>query len=196
MWERMVGALRHFRVALVAAIVTFSLVIGGVVWWDRSQPVSVSVAPSVVGSTVVYIDGAVATPGLVSLESPARLLHAIEAAGGLGEHADVTALNLAGRVNDGERVSIPQRAPEPAAPVSGAGEEAALASAAEELTNLNTASTSDLEALPGIGPARASAIVEHRDRYGPFTSVNQLFEIDGLPGSVADEILDLVTTGE
>lgn len=124
---------------------------------------------------VVHVAGAVARPGLYRLRPGARVADAIEAAGGPGAGADPDRLNLAGRLADGQRVAVPRRG-EPA-PV-----EAGASSGPEQTTvvDLNTATETELDALPGVGPATARAIVEERNRRGGFHSVRDLLRIRGI----------------
>lgn len=140
---------------------------------------------------VVHVAGAVHHPGLHRLPSPARVADAVAAAGGTTREADLDRVNLAAQVADGERVYVPRRgeaAPEVAAGAGGGGgppgtptggRRSGAAGAAERL-DLNTATVEQLEALPGIGPATARAIVEHRARHGPFRSVRQLLDVRGI----------------
>lgn len=131
---------------------------------------------------VVHVAGAVRRPGVYRLTEGARILDAVEAAGGAAEGAVVDAVNLAAPVADGTQVYIPSRAdlqsgrvPVPA----GGGRGGAAASPGGPL-DLNTASASQLEALPGIGPALAARIVEHRARHGPFRRLEDLLAVRGI----------------
>lgn len=121
----------------------------------------------------VDIRGAVARPGLVAAAPGDRVGDALALAGGALPEADLAALNLARRVVDGEQIRVPAQ-----------GEFAAT------LLDLNEASASDLEALPGIGSARARAIIAAR----PYASSDELVERDVLPAEVYEVIRDRVTT--
>jgi competence protein ComEA len=68
-------------------------------------------------------------------------------------------------------------------------------SASNGLININTASLGDLEQLPGIGPVIAQRIIEFREFYGPFTSIDQLDEVTGISPDMVDELRPLVTVG-
>ena len=145
-------------------------------------------APSVL---VVHAAGAVNRAGLVRVPGPARVIDVVEAAGGLAADADRDALNLAAPVADGQRVFVPRRGqatpavadidpdPDPnvvsGGPAGGAGEAAGSA-----VVNLNTATATELETLPGVGPATAARIVEYRSGHGPFRSAEQLLEVPGI----------------
>src|SRR5437868_9316701 len=112
---------------------------------------SVAPTPQVI---VVDVVGAVAHPGVVRLPSGARVLDALLAAGGMTADADLLALNKAAPLRDGTRIYVPR--PGEAVPAGAAG------STAETKVNLNSATASELYALPGIGPATAAAIVRAR----------------------------------
>ena len=143
------------------------------------------------GRIVVHVVGAVVSPGVVVLADGARVADAIAAAGGAASDADTEQLNLARVLGDGEQVRVPHvgeqlAAPDPAPSPPGASGGGAAAGAsggrapAAGPININTASASELEALPGIGPALAARIVEYRDGHGPFASVDDLTDVPGI----------------
>ena len=129
-------------------------------------------APRGVDTLVVHVDGAVASPGLIEAKPGDRLASVIERAGGTQPDADLSALNLALRVRDEDAVHVPFL-----------GEALAVT-----LVDLNTATQAELEALPGIGPARATAIIGAR----PLASVDDLTDRGLIPASVWEEIRTLV----
>ena len=126
---------------------------------------------------VVAVAGRVRKPGLVRLPPGSRVDDAVRAAGGLLPGASVGLLNLARKVVDGEQVLVGVEAPPGAAAPAAAAPGASTPGAR---TDLNTASASDLDALPGIGPVLAQRIVDHRTQHGPFRSVDQLREVSGI----------------
>jgi competence protein ComEA len=136
---------------------------------------------------VVHVAGKVRTPGIVRLPSGSRVLDAVDAAGGPLRGVDLTGLNLARLVTDGEQILVGVPPPAGAAAATGVG------SAAGGLVNLNTASADQLEALPGIGPALAGRIVAWREQNGRFTSVDELQEVSGIGPATFAELADLVT---
>lgn len=197
-------ALKAFVIAaLLAAVI--SLVV--IVWWDSTRPVTVVVMGNPDATVVVQVSGAVASPGLISLPAGSRLEQAISAAGGLTVDADVSQLYLAARIGDGERIVIP---------VTGTGASGSSTSdggtpqqaptgasaAAPELDgsgvglDINTATVDQLVALPGIGQVLAERIVAYRDAHGPFTSVDQLGDVEGIGDSLIDRLRPLVTAGD
>ncbi len=136
---------------------------------------------------VVHVAGLVHTPGVVRLAPGARVLDAVEAAGGPHDGVDLTGLNLARLVTDGEQVLVGVTPPAGAATTPGSGD------AESALVNLNTATAEQLEALPGIGPALAGRILAWRDDHGRFASVDELQEVSGIGPATLAELADLVT---
>jgi competence protein ComEA len=150
-------------------------------------------------SVVVHAAGAVVRPGVHSVPAGSRVADVLAAAGGPTADADLDRVNLAATVGDGERVWFP-RVGEQAPPVpvaggggAGAGGQGGVAGAAAGPIDLNTATAEQLDSLPGIGPSIAAAIIEHRDRNGPFTSVDELLDVPGIGDAKLAEVRDLVT---
>lgn len=141
----------------------------------------------------VHAAGAVRRPGLYRLADGARVADLIEAAGGPGRAADLNALNLAARLDDGQQVYVPRKGE--AAPPSGGGGFAGRGAdpGAPALVNLNTATAAELESLPGVGPATAEAILDYREQHGPFASVEQLLEVRGIGEAKLEALRDKVT---
>lgn len=133
---------------------------------------------------VVDVAGAVASPGVVELKDGARVADALGAAGGLAEDADLTSVNRAARLTDGQRVYVP-RVGEQVAPVEGDGSagaagEGTQSTATGQAVNINTAGLAELDALPGVGPATAQAIIDDREANGPFTAPEDLMRVSGI----------------
>ena len=157
--------------------------------------VTTSTVPGVV---IIHVTGAVNLPGVYELATGQRVDDALAAAGGPTVTADANALNLAAPLVDGDRIEVPVLGQEPAngAAVPDAGVTHAVVddggSSTLEPVDLNEATASDLEALPGIGPATAAAIVEYRTQTGPFGSVDQLLDVPGIGPAKLDAIRDAV----
>ncbi len=149
----------------------------------------------------VHAAGAVVTPGLYRLTGAPRVADLIDAAGGLASDADVDRINLAAPLSDGERLYVP-RVGETDVP-SAVGAEGASGSggsisgssepSASNPLNLNSATAEQLDTLPGVGPATAGAIVDHRSTHGPFASVDGLLEVRGIGPAKLEAIRSLVT---
>jgi competence protein ComEA len=149
------------------------------------------------GQVVVHVVGQVKRPGLVRLAAGARVADAIAAAGGARPSADLSGLNLARVVVDGEQVQVlaPGEAPVAGAPGPGTagGAGAAASGAGGGLVNLNTADLAALDTLPGVGPVLAQRILDWRAEHGRFTSVEELGEVTGIGDKLYAQIRPKVT---
>jgi competence protein ComEA len=152
-----------------------------------SGPVAVSASPEA-PPLIVDVAGAVRKPGVYEFHDGDRVVDAIEAAGGPTRKASLDALNLAAPLTDGVQIFVPVAVP------AGAGIPAAPgASAPPAPVNINTASATELEALPGIGEVIAQRIVDYRTQNGPFASVDALLDVSGIGDATLGDIRDLVT---
>lgn len=141
----------------------------------------------------IYLVGAISRPGIYQVEPGSYLYQLIEQAGGLSESAAAEAIDLALQLNSNQRIYIPTQAEVEVHP-----EQARLVSEQETkplLININTASVEDLDALPGIGPATAKAIVDYRQRNGTFKQPADLMGVPGIKQSRFDSISDLISVG-
>ena len=137
------------------------------------------------GTVTVDVEGKVRRPGIVVLDAGARVVDALHRAGGARRGIDLTGLNLARVLVDGEQLLVGVRAPASAlaaAPSTSAG------SPGVALVDLNTADQTQLEALPEVGPVTAQAILTWRDQHGGFTSVDELLEVDGIGDATLAQI--------
>ena len=141
----------------------------------------------------VYVSGAVQNPGVYRLQPGHRLADALFAAGGATSEANLDAVNLALRVKDEEQYHIPRVGETPPPKASPAGVSGTTLEAfCGGLMDLNTASTSQLGTLPGIGPVRAKDIVDYREQNGPFVLVEEITEISGIGPATFENIRELV----
>jgi competence protein ComEA len=146
----------------------------------------------------VHVAGAVKSPGVYRLRQGARVNDGVERAGGATTSADLDSVNLATLVTEGEQIYIPKRGEKPRTitsrpqlnvgdaasnRVTGGGEVAA------RVININLASATELEHLPGVGPATAKAIVAYREKYGAFNTVEDLLKVRGIGPAKLSEIL-------
>lgn len=141
---------------------------------------------------VIYICGAVVSPGVYELPEEARVVHAIEAAGGLREDADTVTVNQARRLEDGEQIRILTKE-EAEAVDTNTDIEGMKASGESGKVNINQADVAELMTLPGIGQVKANAIIEYRETNGRFTSIADIKKISGIKESVFSKIEDLIT---
>ncbi len=163
----------------------------------RSAPPIVIEDAAGLQPVVVDVRGAVHAPGVYELTPGARMQDAILAAGGLSPSADLSTVNLARRLRDGEVVAIlelPRAGGTPGAPASDDLVDDAAVTAPIRL-NLNTATPAELNALPGIGDVIAERIVRFREENGPFRSVDDLIHVEGISDRTIDRFRDLVTVG-
>ncbi|MBS3942600.1 MAG: helix-hairpin-helix domain-containing protein [Actinobacteria bacterium] len=143
------------------------------------------------GPLIVHVTGAVVRPGVVTLDAGTRVADAIAAAGGATGDARTDLLNLARPLQDGEHVHLPRDGEEPLPVPSGDGQAAGVDPTG--LVDLNTATTAQLETLPGIGPAKAAAIVRHREEHGRFAVPGDLRDVPGIGEATFQQLADLVT---
>jgi competence protein ComEA len=191
------------RAELLGLVAVLAVTLGGAgLWYVRSLPrpvevraeprsavpvgdASVSPSPEVV--LLVDVAGWVRHPGVYEFAQGARVIDAIDAAGGARPGALLQSLNLAAPLVDGTQVLVPREGEQGIAPP------AAGAAPSGGLVNVNTATATELEELPGIGEVLAQRIVDYRTANGPFTSVDQLIDVSGIGDAILESIRELVT---
>lgn len=197
-WEvlRQLGARldgpRQWMTTVVIAVVVGVLAALGVVGLQRAThatgtasaealPLAVRVTTTVAAAPplVVHVAGAVANPGLQQLHDGARVADALAAAGGPLANADVSQLNLASPLVDGARVYVPAVG-EQVPPELSAGPGGSVTAQSTGPLDLNRATEAQLDALSGVGPSTAAAIVAYRRDHGPFRSVDDLLQVRGI----------------
>ena len=146
---------------------------------------------------VVYVCGAVNQPGIYELSMEGRLYEAIALAGGFSADADPAYHNLARTVSDGERIYILSVAETKLLTteqkVTGEAGETVASKNGTVLVNLNTATAEQLTSLPGIGEAKASAILEYRKKVGRFTDTEEIMNVSGIGEAMYEKIKDKIT---
>lgn len=159
-------------------------------------------AASVPTGSMVHVAGAVRHPGVYELGPGARVVDAVEAAGGALADARLASVNLARPVTDGEQILVPDEddPQPPVAAASGAGANAAGAGGAGApggvvpggQVDLNSADQAMLDTLPGVGPSTAAKIIADREANGPFTSTEDLRRVSGIGEKKFEALKDLV----
>ena len=157
---------------------------------SEAAPVATGPSPSPSASAgehadvVVYVSGAVASPGVLTLPASSRVIDAITAAGGATPEADLESINLARILVDGEqiRVGVVGESPPPAS--SAAGPTAGTGTC----VRLPTATEDELQTLPGIGPALATRIISYRATHPRLSSVEELDDVPGIGPSLIEKI--------
>ncbi|MCK6213108.1 ComEA family DNA-binding protein [Micrococcus luteus] len=164
--------------------------------------------PAGSGPLRVHVVGEVARPGVVSLAPGSRVADAVRAAGGTTRHARAERINLAAPLDDGQQVLVPsahtpqdaldrvagaaQAQPTPTTGRAGAGGEPGGAESGDTV-DLNTADATELQTLPGVGPATAEKIIAHRETVGPFTGLQDLDAVPGIGPATLDRLRDHVS---
>jgi competence protein ComEA len=173
---------------------------GAGLWYVRSLPQPVAIhaepvaAPSATPSAailIVHVAGWVEQEGVYDLPEGSRVIDALDAAGGPKRGAELSALNLAALLTDGQQVLVPRSAP--GAPTGGVAEGVVAEAGTSTLVNINSATAEELETLPGIGEVLAATIIQYREEHGPFTSVDQLVDVSGIGEVTLEELRDHVT---
>lgn len=143
------------------------------------------------GEVVVHVTGAVNAPGVYTLPADARVDDAVRAAGATAE-ADLSQLNLAQKLADGQKITVPAVG----ASADTGGEATAAASGdsgGSALVNINTATLEELETLPSIGEVRAQAIITYRETNGGFRTIDDIKEVSGIGEKIFADIAPYIT---
>jgi competence protein ComEA len=180
------GFRANVAIWVVAAVVALFAVVrltgghagggGSAVKIDRS-PVAVHGGEGHEAAIYVHVAGAVRQPGLLKLPAGTRVASAVERAGGAKPRADLSGVNLAAKLEDGQQVVVPLRG---AIPATAAGGEALGAAAGGVKPSLGSATVEQLDQVDGIGPTLAQRIVEYRTQHGGFGSIGELREVEGI----------------
>lgn len=197
------------RAAMTIILVVAALGIAGVgVWRMLPPPTAVSVpagllhapdttpppgpetdvqpAAEAASTAFVHVTGAVARPGLIELPEGARVADALDHAGGPAPQADLGAINLAARIADGEQIYVPAQGEDPPPPTAGGA-------VGGGKVNINSATETELQQLPGIGPVMAERIITYRHDHGPFTTVKELQSVPGIGPALMARLHEEIT---
>ena len=166
----------------IAYGVLIGFLAAGVIWVaaskPRGSPVPLLPTPTD-GMLTIYVSGAVASPGVYTLPDGSRVETAVQAAGGFAPGAEAEKINLAALLEDGQQVDVP-----------GVVDTSHINAGR---VNINTASTSELDALPGVGPTTAQAIVDYRLQNGSFQFIQDIQKVPGIGPATYDRIKDYIT---
>lgn len=142
------------------------------------------------GQVYVHVAGEVAQPGLIRVDDDARVATAIEEAGGASEEADLSRVNLAAEVTDGEQIYIPGEGEENSQ--GGPAESGAAPDPADATVDVNAADADQLETLPGIGPARAADLIDWREEHGRFETIEGLLKVPGIGPATLERLRERI----
>ena len=156
------------------------------------------------GQIIVHITGAVKNEGIVNLNENSRISDAINAAGGLTDDADMSKINLAQILEDGIKIKIPSINDKSEEAEEGAENEQIVeilpesttsinSGASSKIININKASQTELETLPGIGPSTALKIIDYRNENGKFSNIEDLKKVSGIGDSKFENIKNLIS---
>lgn len=141
------------------------------------------------GKVVVHVAGAVSSPGVYTLPADSRVDDAVRAAGATAD-ADLSQLNLAQKLADGQKITVPVAG---ATPADGSSAATTADSDNGGLININTATQEELESLPSIGEVRAQAIIAYREEHGGFRTTDELMEVSGIGEKIFADIAPHIT---
>ncbi|HEY8108541.1 MAG TPA: ComEA family DNA-binding protein [Patescibacteria group bacterium] len=200
--ERLTELWNRFRMPTVVVAILAATAAGVLATRAQGEPLlldpvspSPSPGPSVPATIVVDIEGAVAKPGVRELPGGSLVADAVKAAGGFTQDADrawvAKELNQAEELKDHQKVYVPllgEMTMEPVGSSSAGSEEES-----DGLVDLNTADIEELDTLPGVGEATAEKIIDYREAFGPFGSVDDLLEVSGIGEAKLEKLRDKVT---
>ena len=145
---------------------------------------------------MVHIDGEIVTPGIISLKAGARIADAIQACGGTTDISDISKINLAYELKDGQKVYIPSiyDVEDVEYIQNDAGNNVIIpdTSSSSALVNINSATQAELETLPGIGPSTAAKIIDYRNKNGDFKNIEDIMNVSGIGESKFNNIKDYI----
>ena len=151
---------------------------------------------------IVHVSGAVNKEGIVELKNNSRIIDAIDKAGGLKDEADITNINLAYIIEDGMKIHIPSKEEKESTIIVESNIDSGTVEQSNEIKsnnnkklkiNINTATKTDLENLPGIGESTALKIIEYRKEKGKFKLIEDIKQVNGIGENKFNKIKELIT---
>ena len=151
---------------------------------------------------IVHVSGAVNKEGIVELKNNSRIIDAIDKAGGLKDEADITNINLAYIIEDGMKIHIPSKEEKESTIIVESNIDSGTVEQSNEIKsnnnkklkiNINTATKTDLETLPGIGESTALKIIEYRKEKGTFKLIEDIKQVNGIGENKFNKIKELIT---
>ena len=151
---------------------------------------------------IVHVSGAVNKEGIVELKNNSRIIDAIDKAGGLKDEADITNINLAYIIEDGMKIHIPSKEEKESTIIVESNIDSGTVEQSNEIKsnnnkklkiNINTATKTDLETLPGIGESTALKIIEYRKEKGKFKLIEDIKQVNGIAENKFNKIKELIT---
>lgn len=212
---------QNIIVFLSFVLLGIALGVGGMALTNRTRPAPIIIAtpqpsrtpaptatphPSATPSPLtVYINGAVTTPGVYTLQAGSIVQTAVTAAGGFLPAANTSVVNLAQPLSAGAQIYVPTLVESPATPSAvllfpdsmGKGEtDVIFAVESGQLININLATAAELEILPGVGPSTAESIVQYRTEKGSFATLEELLQVSGIGPAKFEQMRDFITVGD
>lgn len=151
---------------------------------------------------IVHVSGAVNKEGIVELKNNSRIIDAIDKAGGLKDEADITNINLAYIIEDGMKIHIPSKEEKESTIIVESNIDSGTVEQSNEIKsnnnkklkiNINTATKTDLETLPGIGESTALKIIEYRKEKGKFKLIEDIKQVNGIGENKFNKTKELIT---
>ncbi len=155
----------------------------------RQEKTAAASTSSEVSKIYVYICGQVKHPGVYKFPKDARIVSAVEAAGGLTSKASPDSINQAQKMKDGQQIYIPSKTE--ASQKNSSQKERAESDAGK--ININTAGKEELMSLPGIGEAKAQSIIAYREEHGPFSNTEDIMKIQGIKEGIYNKLKGNIT---
>ena len=191
LWWRDINFTKNQRKAL-AGVAVISIALSALFIFRphpaEAEPVTSGIVPKIVAPPLVIVDvaGEVNKPGVYELAPNARVIDALKAAGGANKSADLSLINLARVIKDGEQIFIEKKWSGSTTARRGNN------TSNLKIININRASVKELDRLPGIGPVLAARIIEYRSINGPFMSIDDLKKVSGIGGSTLEKFKEKI----